>query len=471
MLPVEIEKKARELRKKIAEAKPEYAPIKGTTYYVSADGDDANDGLSPETAWKTLDAPNNHSGDLKPGDAVLFRCGDVFTTVKPRKIAVKMAAGVTYSSFGEGPKPELCGTVGNAAELDWKQEDENLYSIEIDHELDIGAIYFDFAKEWGLKKVKGIHEDYMPSLDLEFFHDVLGRKLYLYSEKGNPKERWQDIKLAHYCIILNCVLNDVVIDNLAFRYIGAYGIEGAQQVIYPEDDACFYYGLDSVTVVNCEFEWIGGSLTGPTSRTRLGNGFEIWGGGKNLIVKNCYFNQIYDAALTQQWRGALSKKNTLPVTVEDSIFSGNLFENNTYDYEYFLTELEYKGGPLKADSQCGFKNVYFENNICRKNGLGWGNQRPDRYTASSLKSWSHQNRSENLVFRNNIFDRGDYRLIEINARDSKHLAILSGNVYCQHLGKVIISSNGNTSVMTDEVAKTQKISNGEENAVVTIARW
>ena len=29
--------------------------IEGTTYYVSNDGDDANDGLSPEKAWKTLE--------------------------------------------------------------------------------------------------------------------------------------------------------------------------------------------------------------------------------------------------------------------------------------------------------------------------------------------------------------------------------------------------------------------------------
>ena len=50
----DIEMKSRELREKIRNAKP-VLDIKGTTYYVSADGDDNNDGLSPETAWKTLD--------------------------------------------------------------------------------------------------------------------------------------------------------------------------------------------------------------------------------------------------------------------------------------------------------------------------------------------------------------------------------------------------------------------------------
>ena len=147
MLPVEIERRARELRKKIAEAKPEYAPIKGTTYYVSADGDDNNDGLSPETAWKTLDGPYNNFDNIKSGDAILFRCGDIFSATYPRRYGLVMTPGVTYSSFGEGPKPELRGAVGNGVEFDWKKEGENLYSLDLGHILDVGNIFFDDGEE------------------------------------------------------------------------------------------------------------------------------------------------------------------------------------------------------------------------------------------------------------------------------------------------------------------------------------
>ena len=55
---LEIEHKSRARREKIRNAKPEL-DIKGTTYYVSLDGNDGNDGLSPETAWKSIDAVNN----------------------------------------------------------------------------------------------------------------------------------------------------------------------------------------------------------------------------------------------------------------------------------------------------------------------------------------------------------------------------------------------------------------------------
>ena len=47
----------------------------GRTYYVSEAGNDRNDGLSPEKAWKTLSKVNDIA--LAPGDRVLFHCGDV----------------------------------------------------------------------------------------------------------------------------------------------------------------------------------------------------------------------------------------------------------------------------------------------------------------------------------------------------------------------------------------------------------
>ena len=71
--------------------------IKGTSYYVSADGNDENDGLTPETAWLTPAKVSNTA--FLPGDGVFFRRGDVF---RGQIIACE---GVTYSAYGEGKKP------------------------------------------------------------------------------------------------------------------------------------------------------------------------------------------------------------------------------------------------------------------------------------------------------------------------------------------------------------------------------
>lgn len=60
----------------LGEAEALYPESTGRTFYVSAEGDDANDGLSKETPLKTIDAVNALS--LQAGDSVRFRGGDTF---------------------------------------------------------------------------------------------------------------------------------------------------------------------------------------------------------------------------------------------------------------------------------------------------------------------------------------------------------------------------------------------------------
>ncbi len=367
MNEVIIEKISRELREKIRDAKPELE-ISGTTYYMSSDGDDKNDGLSPETAWKTLDGPYNNFDKIKSGDAVLFHCGDTFRPTYERRYGVRLTPGVTYSSFGDGAKPILLCPPVNAVTLNWKKESDILYSLNIDHELDIGNIVFDNGKEWGFKKVKGQDADTTPMLDLDYFHDVEGHKLYLCSEFGDPATRWKDIEICHCCTVLQGIAQNAIIDGLTIKYAGAFAIH-IGSVKYPPNATPYYEVFSGFTVRNCEMEWIGGSIHGnpKKSTTRFGNGFEIWGGGSNLLVENCYFNQCYDAALTQQFSTHGPPGTDTPVTVENSVFRNNLFERNTYDYEYFLTKFD-EDRKHKSDTGFGFFNVSFENNICRLNG-------------------------------------------------------------------------------------------------------
>lgn len=56
---------------------PKLTPAASTSYYVSPNGDDANTGLSPETAWKTINKVNNSI--FQSGDKVLFEGGKEFS--------------------------------------------------------------------------------------------------------------------------------------------------------------------------------------------------------------------------------------------------------------------------------------------------------------------------------------------------------------------------------------------------------
>ena len=50
--------------------------ITGKTYYVANDGDDENEGVSPEKPWKTLAKVS--CAPLQVGDGVLFKRGELF---------------------------------------------------------------------------------------------------------------------------------------------------------------------------------------------------------------------------------------------------------------------------------------------------------------------------------------------------------------------------------------------------------
>jgi hypothetical protein len=76
------------------------APSAPSTYYVSSQGDDANGGRSPQTAWRTLNKVANVP--LHPGDIVFLRGGDTF--VGPLKTQSSGAAGapIVFTSYAQG---------------------------------------------------------------------------------------------------------------------------------------------------------------------------------------------------------------------------------------------------------------------------------------------------------------------------------------------------------------------------------
>ena len=75
--------------------------IPGNTYYVSAEGNDENDGLSPENPWKTLQKVSLFN--FNEGDGVLFRRGDTF------RGSVCTHSNISYGAYGSGEKPRFYG--------------------------------------------------------------------------------------------------------------------------------------------------------------------------------------------------------------------------------------------------------------------------------------------------------------------------------------------------------------------------
>ena len=83
-------------------------------FYIASTGDDANDGLSPASAWRTPDRVAQIANALLPGDSIFFRRGDVFRSNNPILLNGTSSgyAGnpIVFTSYGDGPKPLMVGT-------------------------------------------------------------------------------------------------------------------------------------------------------------------------------------------------------------------------------------------------------------------------------------------------------------------------------------------------------------------------
>lgn len=102
------------------------ARTQASTYHVdSSRGDDGQDGLKPETAWRSLAKVNRAA--LAPGDRVLFRCGQTWRGQLIPQSGDSRGV-ITYGAFGEGGKPILLGSVAADRPEDWQQVGQDLWA-------------------------------------------------------------------------------------------------------------------------------------------------------------------------------------------------------------------------------------------------------------------------------------------------------------------------------------------------------
>jgi len=435
--------------------------ITGTTYYVSACGDDANDGLSPETPWKTLQRVNE--AKLLPGDGVRFRRGDLFrggidTTKKP---------GVTYCAYGEGPKPRFYGWDEDLACADlWEEADAEhriwKYKKPIN---DPGTLVFNHGEKHSRKLIPTFRnmkfvcredesrdfvmaEEMTEDLDIfwkfadrlttepskgeDFPIPVTGPdcygELWLRCDKGNPGEVFSSI--------------ESVARRVAFRVLDAEGIT--------VDNLCMKYYCFAVSawnaqqlhVTNCEIGWIGGNIqhydgTDPNfpegkrgTVTRYGNGIEVYGSCRDYLVENCWIYQSYDAGASHQ----VSTAEKLLMT--DVLYKDNLIEECVYAIEYFLELLD-------GETESLMDGIVMCGNILRKSGYGWGQQRHNKDTPALIKGWSYPNPARNFEIYGNTFDRCAYRMIHTVAAEEASCPDMHDNIYIQDLGGCIGKYGGN----------------------------
>lgn len=398
----------------------------GTAYYVSSMGDDALDGLSPESAWATMERVSGAA--LKRGDAVFFERGGTWHG------QLFGRDGVTYSAYGEGEKPRFYGTSREANDpADWSllAGTENIW-VYRDTVPDCGCIVFNEGESNGIRvtpwylngqwvpantqdRVFDVAKDLTADLSFysatEMFSTVplTGREvpadlrpLYLRCDAGNPAEVFSSVR---FMLLGDTIVpgKDNVFDNLAILYCGSHGI--------------FNWG-SRLVVQNCELGWIGGCIhyyVDGKEPMRFGNGVENDGSYDLYIVRGCYIHDIYDAGASNQGDGRM----------ENITYTGNLIERCDYGIEVFCwTEADGDGNKNL------YKNLLIENNYILYSGYGWCVQRPVNNWDAAIMGHDAMTPSENYVIRNNVLCLAKTSLLVIGQMPEGE-PTLDGNTYIQ----------------------------------------
>ena len=320
---------------------------------------------------------------VKPGDGVFFERGSIYFPERlgnAQIINLDVCDGVTYGAYGEGPKPQFT----HAADFGITRSDENATGTwlatewpnvwVLDDDLhafsdpvlggssngSCGNIIINHGQYVGIRMVSGkkgnsdtvqspfadgVNSLYFGKMcnglewvesgntpmtnpgtalknNLEFIHDPLEHKLYMYCDLGNPMLVFDDIKCSTDGYIFYGYsepgftgVTKTRIDNLSILYSGSMGAMMATDLIFS----------------NCEIGWCSGSLSSVES------GKEANGPSHDEEIYNCYLHDIGDGPLSTQfgvdWTPGSKPRYIENVEYHDNVIvsSGNAIESLCYN--------------------------------------------------------------------------------------------------------------------------------------------
>ena len=453
----------------------------GTAYYVSNDGDDSNDGLTPETAWqsmgKLLGVLGGWDNDvtLQPGDAVFLRRGDVFR-LTDWSLSVPVDQ-ITFSAYGEGEKPILTcssenGTGGEKWELVYSDESgKKIWKYYRDMK-DVSMAVFDDgealtkrvyefydgtqylsceATGWWMHEDEGVtllggllplEESMTEDLTIisrpertsaeNQYSDCGYGPLYLRCDEGNPGELYSSIEFSEYIVtgIVWLEASDTVWDNVSFRCNGNSFVKADTRS--NQEDYIHWSEYENTVFQNCEFAYGGGCVTSyhisPSGKVTVeAQGDGIYTVVKNTTIRNNYFHDMLSSTATFEW-------------CEDDTYSDG--------YYYLLDNVMVNTNGIRLDS--GAITLQYLDSIIIRGNQVWNNGKLDNgkiiYAEASLALLGdHYGECivENNVFygteigheNNALFYIDRYTQIEGLRDPACTDPIIRNNIYVQYSGR------------------------------------
>ena len=455
----------------------------GTVYYISNSGDNDNDGLSPETAWATLDRAFETYWPLtrdllKPGDTVLLERGGTWYISPDEREgltsdAYNIVEGVTLGAYGEGTRPVVRGDIPEANDpAFWtlyhdengvkiwasanKLQDSNVivfnggesyaeeimphWSTSLNNYCNAKGEPFDIAAalENNLSFCCMLDLDSAESMDLQ--NSTARGTLYLRCDEGNPAEVFDEVVVPQAQTGLALHTNAALVD-LDIRYFTCIAAELSG-----------YDGYTGQQVLNCEVSWCGGLISeyqfsderpeGVLRPYCAGGALQVSSSGNT--VRDCYIHHCGPMTLIISIHVDGPGKRTF----ENMTHSGNLIEYcGTALHIADLTKMDH------TDAEGFISNLTFTDNIVMHSGAGWikdfilQTDHPNSGFFSALENFMGASNNDGIYITDNIFYGSAANLLCLtdnlwnNTGKVNKPMVFSGNIYAQTDGGTLCNFN------------------------------
>ena len=480
--------------------------ISGTIYYVSNNGSDKNDGLSPETAWATPQYAL--SQQLRSGDAVLLNRGDSWTIKASGEFGLTSSAliipeGVVLGAYGTGEKPLLQGALEDANspefwELYYEQDGTKIWKA-VQPTYYCPIIVFNDGEKWAspIMPSMDVNGQYLSedgsvfnvvnkfTKDLQFAslldmtqlgantnveNSAIKGELYLRCDKGNPAEVFEDVAVPQAACGL-ALFTDATICDIALRYFTCNGavMDG-------------YDGFHSQSVLNCEVGWCGGLLKG-YEENHLGifdpgaAGGALQISSTNVTITGNHIHHCGPFGLIVAIHNNADNPSSCILNFEDIYVADNLMEycgSGIHMGDYAEGDIPGTKGYIT--------NLVFEDNLVMYSGHGWVREMVWQETGgssanlSAFETYDSAIDNDGIYIRNNTFYKSAFALFSLSeyhldrSTPVNALPVFSGNTYVQYSNKPILQKNRSTEFYYPSNDTIKSVLGDQTGSVITVER-
>ena len=192
------------------------------TYYVDTAGSNGNDGLSPQTAWRTLLKVGIST--LQPGDIVLFKRDCVWNEWLTPPSSGSAGNLIKFDAYGSGQPPEFTGRYSTSSSQ-WTNTTGNVWQISLSAAQAISQLKFvQFGTIWGNVQISQAALAH----NRDWYYDNLNQILYVYSSGGNPATAYGSVTpiiLSGQSLINVNAVSYLEIQHIKLDFYDGYGVQ------------------------------------------------------------------------------------------------------------------------------------------------------------------------------------------------------------------------------------------------------